>query len=227
MLRYPRTLAIGISQSGAAPDVSEVIETMRGLGHQTLAITNTPGSRLAQAADLGIPLEMGVETSVAATKTFTASMLALYEVVRAFAPAMPLLVPFDKGWVRQASGVIVRSSPTFTLARGYAFSAAHETALKLMECALIPTKAYSRADFEHGPKALAGPGSAAVAFDGGAEGIAAQGCSVIVPPEPPVPAEVAPLYHVVFGQWLALSAARARGLDPDVPPHLNKVTETR
>src|SRR5258708_17293822 len=48
--KYPRTLAIGISQSGAAPDVSEIIEDMRERGHSTLAITNTAGSRLAKAA---------------------------------------------------------------------------------------------------------------------------------------------------------------------------------
>ncbi|RYG64389.1 SIS domain-containing protein, partial [bacterium] len=72
--RYPRTLAIGISQSGAAPDVSEVLATMRELGHATLAITNTANSRLGASADATLLLEVGEETAVAATKTFSASL---------------------------------------------------------------------------------------------------------------------------------------------------------
>ena len=103
-----------------------------------------------------------------------------------------------------------------------------ETALKLMECALIPAKAYSSADFEHGPKALAGPGSAAIAFDGPKPNLAANGCQIL---PAPVLAEIAPeplhpIWHIPFGQWLALLSARARGLDPDDARFLNKVTET-
>ncbi len=235
-MRYPRTLAIGISQSGAAPDVSEVLETMRALGHQTLAITNTPGSRLSNAADATIPLNVGVETAVAATKTFSASLLALYGCVRALASELPPPALFDEAWIatcraaaEEASGVFVRCSPTFALARGYAFGVAHETALKMMECALLPMKAYSVADFQHGPKALAGPGSAALDLSGEAGALTAQGCELVgLPPLPPdVPPEIAPLWSVVFAQWLALFASRARGLDPDAPRHLDKVTKTR
>ena len=233
--RYPRTLAIGISQSGAAPDVSEVLETMRGLGHRTLAITNTEGSRLSRAAESTILLNVGRETAVAATKTFTASMLALYEVVRTLVPALPepqlpagLWIETTRDAAEEASGVFVRCAPTFALARGYGFGVAHETALKMMECALLPMKAYSVADFQHGPKALAGPGSAALDLSGEAGFLIEQGCELVAPPALPsgVPPEIAPLWQVVFSQWLALLAARARGLDPDTPRHLNKVTKT-
>ena len=233
-MRYPRTLAIGISQSGAAPDVSEVLETMRGMGHRTLAITNTEGSRLSHAADATILLGVGRETAVAATKTFTASLLALYQSVRGLGADLPAPALFGDDWVTtcreaagEASGAFVRLSPTFALARGYGFAVAHETALKLMECALVPTKAYSVADFQHGPKALAGPGSVALDYGGEAGWLRDQGCEVVVPPSPGCPAEIAPVWSVVYGQWLSLHAARARGLDPDAPRHLDKVTETR
>ena len=232
--RYPRTLAIGISQSGAAPDVAEVLETMGELGHATLAITNTPGSRLTIAGERSLDLNVGEETAVAATKTFSGSMLMLYQVVRALGANLPPPILYDRAWMvtcraaaEEASGTFVRCSPTFALARGYGFGVAHETALKLMECALLPCKAYSAADFQHGPKALAGAGSAALDFSGEAEWLADQGCEVVIPPTmDDLPPEMAPIWQVVFGQWLALFAARARGLDPDAPPHLSKVTRT-
>ena len=88
-VRYPNCLAIGISQSGAAPDVAEVLRELRGSGNLTLAITNTPGSLLEQCADAAIQLEVGAERSVAATKTYEASLLALYQIVRALDPTVP------------------------------------------------------------------------------------------------------------------------------------------
>ena len=116
----------------------------------------------------------------------------------------------------------------FALGRGYGFATAHETALKLMECALVPAKAYSTADFEHGPKALAGHGSAAISYEGDRPGLAEQGCEIVVAPAPEsVPDEFRPIWDAVFAQWVALHAARAKGLDPDVARHLSKVTKTR
>ncbi|MBC8064321.1 MAG: SIS domain-containing protein [Chlorobia bacterium] len=234
-VRYKNALAIGISQSGSAPDVSEVLSMMREEGHATLAITNTPGSRLTTEATNSILLNCGPENSVAATKTYTASLLALYQTVRALGAPLPDPrndLP-DDDWLdrtcqaaRDFSGPLLRSAPTFALARGYSFCTALESALKLMECALIPCKAYSTADFEHGPKALAAYGSAAIVYGEPAEGLAAQGCRILQAPTSPAPEHLRPLWDVIFGQWLALSAARAHGLNPDKPEHIQKVTET-
>jgi glutamine---fructose-6-phosphate transaminase (isomerizing) len=234
-LKYPRSLAIGISQSGAAPDVAEVLCALREDGHHTLCITNTPGSRITEEADSTVLLGAGEELSVAATKTYSASLLALYQIARHLAPEMPDAkdsLP-DEEWCESAceaaartSGVVVRSTPVFALGRGYGFGTAHETALKLMECALIPCKAYSSADFEHGPKALAGHGSAAISFDGPKPDLARQGCEILTAPLAPAPEPLRPLWDVFYGQWLALLAARARGLNPDDPRHIRKVTET-
>jgi glucosamine--fructose-6-phosphate aminotransferase (isomerizing) len=120
----------------------------------------------------------------------------------------------------------------FSLGRGFGFSTAQESALKLMECALIPCKAYSSADFEHGPKALAGHGSAAICFDGPKPDLAAQGCEILVAPTAPITRAgeiegiLSPVWDIIFGQWLALTSARARGLNPDDPRHIQKVTQT-
>ena len=71
------SLVIGISQSGASPDVVAVIEAGRHQGAPTLAITNDPGSPLAVAAEACIDLGAGPELAVAATKTYTTELLAI------------------------------------------------------------------------------------------------------------------------------------------------------
>ena len=234
-VRYKKALAIGISQSGSAPDVSEVLAMMREEGHATFAITNTPDSRLTHVAESSVLLNAGPERSVAATKTYTASLLALYQVVRALGATLPSPNAYlpDQAWMEaahsaamEASGPILRSTPTFSLARGYSFCTALETALKLMECALVPCKAYSTADFEHGPKALAGHGSAAIVFGEPAQDLADQGCRIVQAPDALVPEPLQPIWEIAFGQWIALFAARSLGLDPDEPQHIQKVTET-
>lgn len=232
-IRYRNCLAVGISQSGAAPDVAEVLAALRQEGHTTLAVTNTPNSRLTKEAEFSLLLGTEREESVAATKTYAASLLAMYELTRALGADLPTPELPDDDWVEHArsaaqaaSGIVVRSSPLFALGRGYAFSTACEAALKLMECALIPCKAYSTADFEHGPKALAAYQSAAISYDGPKPELAAQGCSIVEAPPTGVDETVRPIWDIVYGQWTALLAARARGLDPDMPQHIQKVTQT-
>ncbi len=241
-VRYTNCLAIGISQSGAAPDVAEILTALREKGHTTLAITNTAGSRLTSAAEHTLLLNAGLEQSVAATKTYTSSLLALYEVVRILGGDIPDpkgFLPSDE-WIesslvaaQSASGPMIRCSPVFSLGRGFGFSTAQEAALKLMECALIPCKAYSSADFEHGPKALAGHGSAAISFEGPMPDLGAQGCEILDATKPlkaaPIPENgvLDPIWDIFFGQWLALLCARARGLNPDDPRHIQKITQTR
>lgn len=236
-IRYPRCLAIGISQSGAAPDVAEVLGFMKDQGHTTLAITNTAGSRLTTVASETLLLNSEKENSVAATKTYTSTLLALYELVRALGGNLPEPVLPSQEWVETCreiaanfAGPVNRCNPIFAIARGYGFCTAHETALKLMECALVACKAYSAADFEHGPKALAGHGSAAISYYGSLPGLQEQGCEILEVERPlgktPDLEPIYPIWDIIVGQWLALHVARSRGLDPDKARHLSKVTET-
>lgn len=233
-VRYPRCLAVGISQSGAAPDVTEVIAAMREDGHATLAITNTPGSRLTEAAEHTLLLEAGDEKSIAATKTYTTSLLAMVQLVRALGGSIPDPVGSTptESWMAQVEeaaeeglGPLLRCDPLFSLARGWSFCTAHEAALKLMECALLPCKAYSTADFAHGPKALADSRTAALCFSEPPDDLAGTGWHVVQAPLADA-GPLEPLWGAFFAQWAALLAARARGLDPDQAQNLNKVTKT-
>lgn len=236
-VRYPNALVVGISQSGAAADVAEVLRSARESGHTSLAMTNHVDSPVGAAAEFVLPLNSGVERSVAATKTYTCTLLALVQLARSLGAPLPdpgTGLPTD-AWIEtaresaeKASGRVVRSNVCFSLGRGYGFSTALECALKLMECALVPCKAYSTADFQHGPRALAGPLSCAILFGESVEGLDQQGCDVIQAPTMPqtVSDELRPLSDIVFGQWLALLAARCRAYDPDKPEFIEKVTST-
>src|SRR5258705_12855923 len=75
--RFGRALVIGISQSGSSPDVVGIVAAGRRQGVPTLAITNDPSSALAEAAEFVVDLAAGPERAVAATKTYTTSLLAL------------------------------------------------------------------------------------------------------------------------------------------------------
>lgn len=228
-VRYPKTLAIGISQSGQAPDVSEVIQRMREDGHDALAITNTPGSRLAQAASHAIFLDVGEERAVAATKTYTASLLALYRAVQALGADLPdpILPTHEqsetaRSVARDVAGAVGDSRIVFSLARGYGFATAMETALKLIECALVPCKGYSSADFEHGPAALAAPDAFIIGY-GDLPAIALKAKSIRYGGDS---SPDAPIRDILFGQWLAHECAAYKGIDPDQPRNLRKITET-
>ena len=81
--RLDRSLVIGISQSGASPDIVGVVAAARRQGAATIAVTNDPRSELAAAADHTIDLATGPELAVAATKTYTAELLAIALLVTA------------------------------------------------------------------------------------------------------------------------------------------------
>ncbi len=70
-------LVIGISQSGASPDIVAVVAAALAQGAPTVAITNDPGSALEEAADRTIDLGAGPERAIAATQTYTTELLAI------------------------------------------------------------------------------------------------------------------------------------------------------
>src|SRR5215813_5395731 len=85
-------LVVGVSQSGGSADLVEVVRAARETGALTLAVTNNPESALAEAAELHVDIAAGHERAVAATKTYTAELLALLmlvEGVRAGDGALP------------------------------------------------------------------------------------------------------------------------------------------
>ena len=165
-----RSLVIGISQSGASPDVIAVIAEGRRQGAPTIAITNEPTSPLAEAAATTIDLGAGAERAIAATKTYTTELLAIAALSAALGgdPADDLAladVPDALASVASLEPEIIAMSADqaatdrfLVLARGYEYATAREWALKLKELARVFADPYSAADFEHGPLALLEPG---------------------------------------------------------------------
>ncbi|HEY1454892.1 MAG TPA: SIS domain-containing protein [Candidatus Dormibacteraeota bacterium] len=251
---------IGISQSGASPDVIAVVEEGRRQGCLTIAITNDPASRLAAAAELVLPLDAGPERSVPASKTYTASVLALALISQAVDPDPAFAAALARVPEAIAAALLLEDAldglvapllgpRAVVLGRGFNFSTAEEIALKLTETSYVLARAWSVADFEHGPVAVVEPGLPALIVEGGgpvtgdiessAERLAAMGCKVMRlldgPPrrgestvalDSGLPEELTPLTLAVLGQLLAHRVAVARKIDPDRPRALNKVTRT-
>ncbi|HSS62654.1 MAG TPA: SIS domain-containing protein [Candidatus Limnocylindrales bacterium] len=239
---------IGISQSGESPDVIAVVEEARRQGSVTVAITNAIESRLARAAELVLSMEAGPELSVPASKTYTASLVALALVSQAMDPdpafaAALETVPqaIDRTLEREdelAALVPGLLGPrAVVLGRGFNFSTAEEIALKLSETSYVLARAWSVADFEHGPIAIVEAGLPVVIVDGGGlvaadlasirSRIEAKGCSVLhLSDRSGLPEELTPIPLAVLGQLLAHHVAVARGFDPDRPRTIQKVTRT-
>lgn len=253
---------IGISQSGSSPDVVAVIEEAVRQGRLTIAVTNDPRSSLAQAAELHLPMGAGPELSVPASKTYIASLLALALVSQALDPdpafeAALGQVPPALAAALEQDGELDRLVPALlgpraiVLGRGFNFSTAEEIALKLTETSYVLARAWSVADFEHGPIAVVDAGFPVVLVDGRGQvsadmesigrRLTGHGCRVIrlldgtgdhgapdttVSLDSGLPEELTPLTLAVLGQLLAHRVALARGIDPDRPRGLNKETRT-
>ena len=169
-IRYTDGLVLGISQSGASPDVVAVLAAARAQGCVTVAVTNHPASPMAAAATHVIPLQAGVEASVAATKTYTTSLAA--------AAALAAGIAGDADRTRELAGVPDALSRQLArvggldgaadaaakwrrlavIGRGANYATAFEAALKIKELAGVAAEPASPADFLHGPVAMLDPG---------------------------------------------------------------------
>ncbi len=263
--RLDRALVVGISQSGASPDVVGVIEAGRRQGAPTLAITNDPSSPLAMAAATSIDLGAGPELAVAATKTYTTQLLAIAALSAAMsgdpadAAALAVIPDAMAATLRLEPDVEAMAADqagadrALVLARGYEYATAREWALKLKELARIFADPYSAADFEHGPLALLEPGVPVLAtvrpgptaaslfellerlrsdLEADIAVVSDQPDALALarwpfPLAPGTPEWLGPIVSIVIGQLHALHLTRARGLDPERPRNLTKVTRTR
>jgi len=253
-------LYVAVSQSGGSPDLVRSVEVAREQAALTVAVTNNAASDLAGAAEIHIDMLAGTERSVAATKSYTAEMLALYLLLdRARggdgrdAAALPDLgerVLESQGLVHSVAQRYRFAQRLIATGRGYSYPTAKEAALKLMETCYLSAQAFSGADLLHGPLATVDPQVPVIAVvPEGAGGqamlpvlarLAERSADVFgVGAEPalknltggiPLPSgvaeELSPILEILPLQQLALHLAVARGLDPDTPRGLHKVTET-
>ena len=256
------SLCIAISQSGRSPDMLATVEAHRKAGAYVVALVNDETSPLAALADELLPLCAGPEKSVAATKSYIASLGALAAIVASWSddkaltdglhdlPAQ-LNAAYQLDWT-PALPVLQSARNLFVIGRGYGFAVAQEAALKLKETCALHAEAFSSAEVKHGPMAIINDGFPILGFatsdtagDGvreAAQEFAARGASVLLAnPSGPLAGAISntvhlpallsvpalePILQIQSFYRLANSLSVARGLDPDSPPHLNKVTKT-
>jgi glucosamine--fructose-6-phosphate aminotransferase (isomerizing) len=263
-LRFDGALAIGISQSGQSPDICAVLEDARRAGAPTVAITNDPASPLAATADHVIPLHVGTERSVAATKSYTGQLTALALLILSMAgdeTGLQLLAQAPQALaatlaiaprIDEIAQALRNATTMVAIGRGYNYATAWEIAQKVKELTYVPIEPYSAADFQHGPIAIVEPGfpvlliatQGAVASDlvGLAGKLRDRGAFVVAISDVPeilslasepivlpvtVDERFSVLTSIVPGQFLSVALALARGIDPNQPRGLNKVTATR
>lgn len=250
---------VGISQSGQSPDLLAVVETGRRQGRPTIGITNDPESPLADIVDVVVPLRAGPEQSVAATKTYTATLMAIALIAAqadlAGTAAALNAVPGAVADVLDGSAAIEETARAFgpvrgcvVLGRGYNYSTSFEWALKLQEMAYVLAHPFSIADFAHGPFAVLEPEFPVLAvavrgalFDSTVEMLdrirrEREAHVVVVTDDqapgypsiviPPGEEWLSPLPAIVAGQVFTEALARVRGIDPEQPRGLHKITKT-
>lgn len=169
------TLVIGVSQSGETADTLTAIKQSKARGSHILIITNRPDSAMAREADSLIPVNAGIEVSVAATKSYVAQLMAFYALAIHLAEIkesadkeylkeiknelllLPqkielLLTKTDK--IQKCSRMYSSSKNFIFIARGINYATALEGALKLKEISYINATGYPAGELKHGPIAM-------------------------------------------------------------------------
>ncbi len=169
------TLVIGVSQSGETADTLTAVKQSKARGSHILIITNRPDSAMAREADSLVPVNAGIEVSVAATKSYVAQLMAFYALAIHLAEIkesadkeylkeiknelllLPqkielLLTKTDK--IQKCSRMYSSSKNFIFIARGINYATALEGALKLKEISYINATGYPAGELKHGPIAM-------------------------------------------------------------------------
>ena len=253
-LSLDRALFIVISQSGQSPDLVAATQSARDSGARTVAIVNVVASPVADAAEFVIPIDAGVEHSVAATKTVVGSMAAGAELIAALADDATLRSALDRlperlaraaalDW-SEVAGDLAKASAVFVASRGLGLGPAREIALKLAEILRLPALGFSAAELQHGPRAALSAKTpvilmrlndeTAATVDQLADDLRAGGITLHLcgGPHSSLPwigdddAATDAITMLVPAYRMIERTARIWGFDPDRPPQLSKVTET-
>lgn len=255
-LKLPGGIHLTVSQSGASPDIVALQEAAKRGGAKTIAVVNVEGSPLAATADFVVPLGAGEEKSVAATKSYIASCVALLLVVAAAAGDAELQAALERlpdaldalttDVTDPLAHALAKERSLYITGRGPAFGVALEAALKAKETAAIHAEAFSPAELMHGPLQLVQPGFPVVVLateDASMEGSLGaierlralggkvypistaelEGCVRV----PSTGHPIADTMVLALAWYLVVEKMTTlRGLDPDKPANLKKVTET-
>ena len=169
-LRYGNCLVVGISQSGQATDVVQVVEAARAGGALTACITNVADSPITHVSDFSLFCNAGDERAVAATKTYTTSLALVALLAAEWSQSERLreglrALPAHLRETLRLDDTIAAGVERYryiqecaVLARGLNLATALEAALKMTETSYLVAKPYSAADFLHGPIAMVSDG---------------------------------------------------------------------
>jgi len=258
-------LVIGVSQSGRSPDIISVMDEARRQGVMSLAVTNSPVSPMADAAEFVLDINCAPEVAVAATKSYTGSLAALALLSAELAGREDMRRALERvpGWMEEVlaqEGEIAQQAEFYrsmdrcvVLGRGYNYATVYEWSLKLKELAGVMAEPYSSADFLHGPIAMVqgdfpvftvAPGGSALpplyellqrlredrrvgifSITDRDEVLSLSRAGLRLPVG--IPEWLSPLIAIIPGQLFAYHLTRHKGLDPDNPTGLSKVTRTQ
>lgn len=180
--QYPAPeTALFITQSGETADVLLALNRLKISGSNCLVITNVPNSSASRLADKVIYISAGPEISVAATKSFIAQLIIMYQLalrLRAISspdgsglleemrllPNKIQLILDNQKKIVDCANRLARANNTFFIGRGLNFPIAQEGALKLKEVSYIHAEACAAGELKHGPLALLGAETPVVAI---------------------------------------------------------------
>ena len=256
-IRSEGLASFAFSQSGQSPDLVGPTEYFRRHGAVTCAFVNDPDSPLARAAEWMFCLHAGQETSVAATKSFIATLAALLRLTAEWAENDALAAAIarlpqrlqaaaDLDW-SASFGAFAPAPSLMVIGRGSTLAIAREAALKLKETCNIHAEGYSGAEFQHGPMALVAANYPILMFmpaDAAKDALVALAADLRrkhaalfsvepgagegrLPALPPDQPETDAVCQIQSFYAAAVRLAKLRGVDADRPRHLNKVTRTR
>jgi glucosamine--fructose-6-phosphate aminotransferase (isomerizing) len=175
----PREQALAITQSGETLDVLKAVRSLKDAGGHVTAITNVVGSTLSRVADSVLYTRAGPETSVAATKTHLAQLIALYwlSILRGDIgqrdtwlaglrqlPGKVQQVLDDHAAIRSAAVKLSKYENLFFIGKGLNHPVALEGALKMKEISYAHAEGYAAGELKHGPFALLGEHTPVVAI---------------------------------------------------------------
>jgi len=266
---YREALIVGISQSGESTDINALITDARNSGAMTLGISNEAESSLMKTVDCALRVCAGKEQSVAATKTYTGQLAALYLLGHALGAPLDLdelrRLPARveaalklEDQIFEAAARYRSMTRAMSIGRGLNYCTALEFGLKLMETSYVSANRFSSADVLHGPVAVVEDAFPAFAFAPRGitwpsvreliERLGGLGAKTLVFSDLPaletrgLPANVisllpngrdaqpedlcSPIPLIVPAQLFCAHLAASKGLNPDAPRGLSKVTLT-
>ncbi|MDQ7050019.1 MAG: SIS domain-containing protein [Enterobacterales bacterium] len=247
-LKLSKTLVIVVSQSGRSPDILEQTKQAKAAGALCIALVNDLSSPLVELVDWVYPLGVGQEKSVAATKSYLATIAAIIQLVAVWSASHSLIQALDqipkllddaaKAPAQIKTGDLDNLVNLVVIGRGLGFAIGNEIALKMKEVCGLHAESFSSAEFLHGPATLVDKNftlinigindETQVVHNQQIEALKNRGANIVnlFQVDAQVHPRIAPLAILQRFYLDIESIAVERGLDPDRPPGLKKVTQT-